>query len=38
MLFDVDGTLVDSNCAHAELWQIACAAFGYEREVAFFGR
>jgi len=36
VLFDVDGTLVDSNGAHAKSWQAACAAFGYERETAFF--
>ena len=36
VLFDVDGTLVDSNGAHAESWRSACAAFGYERETAFF--
>jgi HAD superfamily hydrolase (TIGR01509 family) len=36
VLFDVDGTLVDSNDAHADSWRAACASFGYERDTAFF--
>lgn len=36
VLFDVDGTLVDSNDAHADSWRAACASFGYERETSFF--
>lgn len=34
MLFDVDGTLVDSNDAHARAWVETLSAFGIEREVA----
>ncbi len=30
IVFDVDGTLVDSNDAHAEAWQRSLAAFGFE--------
>src|SRR4051794_41054416 len=29
ILFDIDGTLVDSNDAHVEAWQRAFAANGY---------
>ena len=30
VIFDVDGTLVLSNDAHAQAWVEAFAAFGYE--------
>jgi HAD superfamily hydrolase (TIGR01509 family) len=29
VIFDIDGTLLDSNDAHARAWQDACAEFGY---------
>ena len=29
MIFDLDGTLVDSNAAHVEAWRLALARFGY---------
>jgi HAD superfamily hydrolase (TIGR01509 family) len=32
-VFDVDGTLVDSNGAHAEAWAAALRHFGYPQEV-----
>lgn len=31
-LLDVDGTLIDSNDAHAQAWVDVCAEFGYEVE------
>jgi len=34
MLFDVDGTLVDSNDAHARAWVETLSTFGIERDVA----
>jgi beta-phosphoglucomutase-like phosphatase (HAD superfamily) len=34
VIFDVDGTLVASNDAHAEAWVEAFATFGYE-DVSF---
>lgn len=34
VIFDVDGTLVDSNDAHARAWVEALRMFGIEREVA----
>src|SRR5688572_1273807 len=30
MIFDIDGTLVDTNPAHVEAWQRAFHRFGYE--------
>ncbi len=36
LLVDVDGTLVDSNDAHAAAWSDACSDFGIERDVSFF--
>jgi beta-phosphoglucomutase-like phosphatase (HAD superfamily) len=36
VLFDVDGTLVDSNGAHARAWSAASAEFGFERPPDFF--
>jgi HAD superfamily hydrolase (TIGR01509 family) len=30
IIFDIDGTLVDSNDAHAHAWQQAMAAYGYD--------
>ncbi len=30
VLLDVDGTLVDSNDAHAESWVETLSAFGYQ--------
>lgn len=36
VLLDIDGTLVESNEAHAAAWADACAAFGYDRSIAFF--
>ena len=30
VLFDVDGTLVDTNPAHIEAWCRACTSFGYD--------
>jgi HAD superfamily hydrolase (TIGR01509 family) len=33
VVFDVDGTLVDSNEAHAEAWAAALRYFGYPQEV-----
>jgi HAD superfamily hydrolase (TIGR01509 family) len=30
IIFDIDGTLVDSNDAHAHAWQQAMAQYGYE--------
>jgi HAD superfamily hydrolase (TIGR01509 family) len=33
-VFDIDGTLVDSNTAHAEAWQQTLAAFGYDAPLA----
>jgi len=32
VLFDIDGTLVDSNDAHAHAWVQACAEFGHHVE------
>ena len=37
VLLDVDGTLVDSNDAHAQAWSAACSEFGFDRPVEFFG-
>lgn len=34
MIFDVDGTLVDSNDAHARAWVETLQTFGIERDVA----
>ena len=34
VIFDVDGTLVDSNDAHAAAWQEALAEFGIARDRA----
>jgi HAD superfamily hydrolase (TIGR01509 family) len=34
MLFDVDGTLVDSNDAHARAWVETLSTFGIERDLA----
>ena len=36
ILLDIDGTLVESNEAHAAAWADACTAFGYDRPIAFF--
>src|SRR4051794_11279069 len=33
MIFDVDGTLVDTNPAHIEAWRRAFAALGYQVDV-----
>jgi len=30
IIFDIDGTLVDSNDAHAHAWQQAMAEYGYD--------
>lgn len=30
VLFDIDGTLVLSNDAHAKAWEDACKKFGYD--------
>src|SRR3954467_6881288 len=30
VIFDIDGTLVDTNCAHVEAWERAFAAYGYQ--------
>jgi HAD superfamily hydrolase (TIGR01509 family) len=35
-LLDIDGTLVDSNEAHARAWDAACAEFGFVRSERFF--
>tara|TARA_B100000902_G_C27232947_1_gene875878 strand:- start:41 stop:184 length:144 start_codon:yes stop_codon:yes gene_type:complete len=29
IIFDMDGTLVDSMGAHIDAWQLTCDAFGY---------
>jgi membrane protein len=29
LIFDIDGTLIDSNPAHVEAWGIAFEKFGY---------
>jgi HAD superfamily hydrolase (TIGR01549 family) len=34
MIFDVDGTLVDTNSAHIEAWRRAFAALGYQIDVS----
>jgi beta-phosphoglucomutase-like phosphatase (HAD superfamily) len=34
MIFDVDGTLVDSNDAHAAAWVDAFSEFGYQVPLA----
>lgn len=34
MLLDVDGTLVDSNAAHARAWAYALHRFGYRQSAA----
>jgi HAD superfamily hydrolase (TIGR01509 family) len=34
VLFDVDGTLIDSNAAHAETWAQALTEHGYPRDAA----
>lgn len=34
MIFDVDGTLVDSNDAHARAWVETLSRFGIERDIA----
>ncbi len=34
VFFDVDGTLVDSNEAHAEIWQNVFAEYGFEIDLA----
>jgi HAD superfamily hydrolase (TIGR01549 family) len=34
MIFDVDGTLVDTNPAHVEAWHRAFAALGYQVDVS----
>jgi HAD superfamily hydrolase (TIGR01549 family) len=34
MIFDVDGTLVDTNPAHVEAWRRAFAALGYQVDVS----
>ncbi len=36
ILLDIDGTLVDSNDAHAAAWSEASAEFGYDRPASFF--
>ena len=36
VFFDLDGTLVDSNAAHAEVWSRACATFDFPKPPAFF--
>ena len=38
VIFDVDGTLVDSVDFHAEAWQRAFAAFGFEFDLKAVGR
>src|SRR5438445_6884402 len=30
VIFDIDGTLIDTNAAHVEAWEKAFAAYGYE--------
>jgi hypothetical protein len=37
ILLDVDGTLIDSNDAHAQAWVDAGAEFGFEIEFAGSG-
>ena len=34
VIFDVDGTLIDSNAAHAETWALALSEHGFPCEVA----
>jgi HAD superfamily hydrolase (TIGR01549 family) len=34
MIFDLDGTLVDTNAAHVEAWRRAFAALGYQVDVS----
>ena len=29
IIFDMDGTLIDSMAAHIDAWEAACEAFGY---------
>ncbi len=36
ILLDIDGTLVDSNDAHAAAWSEASVEFGYDRPASFF--
>ena len=36
VLLDIDGTLVDSNAAHAATWSAASALFGYDKPASFF--
>jgi len=36
VLLDVDGTLIDSNDAHAAAWSDACGQLGYDLPRAFF--
>ncbi|MBC5823237.1 MAG: HAD family hydrolase [Candidatus Eremiobacteraeota bacterium] len=36
VFLDIDGTLLDSNGAHAQAWSEACAEFGYDRPASFF--
>lgn len=38
VIFDVDGTLVDSNAAHAQAWQQALAHHGLEVATGYPGR
>lgn len=35
LIFDMDGTLIDSMPAHLDAWEISCKYFGYEVEREF---
>src|SRR6056300_373266 len=35
LIFDIDGTLIDSMPAHLDAWEISCKYFGYEVEREF---